>query len=407
MIMKDTLRTIVMSQREELSALETGIGREDAEKADLNAPFATIITGVRRCGKSTLLRQLMGKARTRYYFNFEDPRATNFGVADFPKLDEIFAEEYGKGGCYFFDEIQNVPKWEVFIRRLIDGKRHAIITGSNASLLSRELGTRLTGRHLNVELFPFSFGEFLELKGRAPGAEAFRDYLSNGGFPEYLKTGRTDVLQELLNDIIMRDIAVRYGIRNTRVLKELAVYLLTNVGKEFTYNSLKKTFRLGSINSVISFISHFEDAYLLFTVPRFDYSFRKRVNSPKKIYAVDNGLAGKNSASFSEDKGRLLENAVFTRLRRSGGEVFYFRGEGECDFVVKEGSRITGAIQVCHDLNEENMERETGGLLEAMKKFGLKEGLLLTDSREDELKEGGLRIKVRPAWKWMLENAKK
>ncbi|MBI2530441.1 MAG: ATP-binding protein [Candidatus Diapherotrites archaeon] len=402
MLLKETLRGIVRSQRDSLSGADYGIVREKNRELDLKLPFAMILSGIRRCGKSTLLRQLIKKTNGFYYFNFEDPRAAGFEVSDFQKLNDVFLEEFGRSDYYFFDEIQNVQKWELFVRTMLDNKKHFVITGSNASLLSRELGTRLTGRHLRYELFPFSFAEFLTLKGRKPSHAAFEDYLCKGGFPEYLKSEKAEILQELLNDVIARDVVVRYGLRNLKTVKRIAVFLLTNIGKEFSYNGIKKLFSLGSTNSAIAFISYLEDCYLLFALPKFDYSLKKQLVSLKKIYAIDNGLASVNSASFSSDNGRMLENAVFLGLRRKNQQIFYFREKNECDFLVKEREKITRAIQVCWGLDEDNKEREINGLLEALEKFNLREGLILTNNQEDRLEIKNRHIIVKPVWKWLL-----
>lgn len=402
MILKENLRSIVKSQRDDLALLEEGIEREALKQIDIKIPFALVLSGIRRCGKSTLLRQLMKKVKGFYYFNFEDPRAVNLEISDFQKIDEIFLEEYGKQNYYFFDEVQNLTKWELIVRALLDKKKYVIITGSNASLLSKELGTRLTGRHIRHELFPFSFGEFLTLINEKPSLGSFEEYFTKGGFPEYLKIKRAEILQELFNDIITRDIAVRYKIRNLKIIKEMALYLLTNIGKEFSYNALKKIFNLGSINSAISFVSYFQDSYLLFTIPKFDYSLKKQLINPKKAYSIDNGLSSVNSASFSEDKGKMLENIVFINLRRRYKDIFYFRENRECDFVIKEGTKIKESIQVCYDLNGDNQEREVNGLIESLEKFNLNKGLILTYKQEDELKIKNKKIKILPVWKWLI-----
>ncbi|MFH0818195.1 MAG: ATP-binding protein, partial [Candidatus Micrarchaeota archaeon] len=332
-----------------------------------------------------------------------DPRAANFEAGDFPKLDAAFREEFGASGCYFFDEIQNVPKWELFVRSQLDRGKHFAITGSNASLLSRELGTRLTGRHMRHELFPFSYSEYLAFTSAKAGLGTFNDYFLRGGFPEYLSAGKSEILQELFNDILARDIMVRHGLRSGKALRELAAYLLSNTGKEFSYNSLAKTFSLGSVNTAVAFVSYLEDSYLLFTVPKFDYSLKKQSVNPKKVYSIDNGFSNANSASFSSDKGRMLENLVFLELKRQGGEIFYFRQKGECDFLVRQKGKITAAYQACYELSEDNRAREVSGLAEAMARFGLREGLILTNDGEDELRVSGKTILVKPVWKWLLE----
>jgi len=286
---------------------------------------------------------------------------------------------------------------------MLDRKKKFVITGSNAAMLSRELGTRLTGRHLNYELFPFSFREFLEFRKKKASLEAFGEYLQDGGFPEFLRFKKPSYLQGLFMDIIERDIIVRHGIRNSKALVSMALFLLSNTGKEFSYNSLKNAFSLGSANSAISFVSFLEDAYLLFTLPKFDYSFKKQTVNPKKIYSVDNGLSRANSVSFSDDAGRMLENSVFVELRRNTKDLYYFKKRGECDFLVKTKDGVEKAIQVCYELSEDNKKREIAGLAEAMEEFGLKSGLILTYGQEDHFTVGGKKILVQPVWKWMTE----
>src|SRR3989344_7632204 len=316
MMDKETLRRVVRLQREELLLFERGVEREDTDKIELDAPFAIVLSGIRRCGKSTMLRQLMKKVKGFYYFNFEDSRATGFDIKDFENLDKIFHEEYKDQVYYFFDEIQNIPQWEIFVRRLVDLKEKIIITGSNASLLSKELGTKLTVRHLQIELFPFSFNEFLSIKKEKPSIKSFEEYLYKGGFPEYIKKENPSILHELLLDVVMKDIAARFGIKNTSILNKIAIFLISNVGKEFSYNSIKRAFDVKSVQSVIDYISYFENAYLIFTISRFSYSYKQQQVNPKKVYSIDNGFSYNNSASFSKDNGKMLENIVFLGLRR-------------------------------------------------------------------------------------------
>ncbi len=402
MITKEVLKEIILLQREDIIKSEQGTIREEIVEIKIEDSFALIITGIRRCGKSTFLNQILKNQSKGYYLNLEDPRLEGFELSDFNKVEKIMKDIYGEGGVYFFDEIQNINKWEIFIRYLIDKKEKIVITGSNASLLSKELGTKLTGRHLQLEMFPFSFKEFLAMKKEKPSIESFEKYFVNGGFPEYLKKDQSDILHELLSDVLMRDIAVRFGIKNTIILNKIAIYLISNVGKNFSYNSIKKMFDIKSVQSVIDYISYFENAYLIFTIPRFSYSYKQQQVNPKKVYSIDNGFSYNNSASFSKDKGKMLENIVFLGLRRKFREIFYFQDKNECDFIIKEKEKIIHAIQVCYDLNEDNKNREINGLVSALKEFNLKNGLILTYRQDDEFLIENKEIKVMPVWKWLL-----
>jgi len=403
MILKESLVDAVRSQREKILARDSGVLRENLNKFKLRKGSALIISGIRRCGKSTVLRQLLGGCGKFYYLNLEDPRLDGFELKDFIRVDEIFEEEYGKGGVYFFDEIQNVPSWEKFVRGLVDDKKRVVITGSNASLLSRELGTRLTGRHINRELFPFSYFEYLEFSKLSPSLASYKKYFFDGGFPEFLGDRDNYYLNEILGSVIMRDIAIRYGIKNTNLLRKMAIFLISHVGKEFSYNSLKRILEVASVRSVIDYVSYFEDAYLIFTVPKFSYSYRKQQVNQKKVYSIDNGFSYANSISFSKDLGKMLENQVFLHLRKRYKEIFYFQEKGECDFVFKDRDEVVGCLQVCYELNDDNRDRETGGLVEAMRELGFKKGLILTMGQEDEFVVDGMRVMVVPVWKWLLE----
>ena len=401
MISKEILKNVITSQREFMDNSEQGTLREKNREIKIVDSFALIITGVRRCGKSTLLNQLLKRQKRGYYLNLEDPRLGGFDFSDFNKVEAIMKESYGEGGVYFFDEIQSIPEWERFIRYLVDKKEKVVLTGSNASILSKELGTKLTGRHLSIELFPFSFKEFLNLKKQEPSINSFEEYLTKGGFPEYIKNENPEVLHELLSDIVMKDIAARFGIKNTTILNKIVIYLISHVGKEFSYNSIKKMFEIKSVKSVIDYITFFENAYLVFILPRFSYSYKQQQVNPKKVYSIDNGFSSNNSASFSKDYGKMLENLVFLNLRKKYKNIFYFQEKNECDFVIKEKDKITQAIQVCFDLNEENQNREINGLIDALEKFNLKEGIILTYKQDDEFKLRNKKIKVLPVWQWV------
>lgn len=398
MITLQTLTDVVLRQREFLLSTSAGIPREKFPSVTPIPGVASIITGIRRCGKSTLLRQLIEASPGFSYLNFEDVRLFQFDEGDFAKLDEIFGNNET---VYFFDEIQNIVGWERFVRTMLNQGKKVVITGSNASMLSKELGTKLTGRHIATELFPFSYKEFCSFTQLEPSVETFDRYIGNGGFPEYLRINDPNLLQTLLIDILMRDIIVRNGLRDESLVKELALYLITNAAKEFSFNSLKNLFGSGSVNTIISIINHFEDSYLFFTVQQFDFSYKKRIVAPKKIYSIDTGMLTVNTSSFSSDRGRLLENSVFLHLKRGGGEVFYFKGKRECDFITRSARGEFAAYQVCHDLNNDNLERETSGLVEALGMLQLDTGYLITRNQTDHFTIEGKTVKVLPAWKWM------
>lgn len=400
MFLKSDVEIAFKQQQLLLEGKPTGAWREQLALVTLSKEFVLIITGIRRCGKSTLMQQLISQLnRSVAFFNFEDPRIFGFETTDFVKLDEVIGDN---SLYYFFDEIQNVDNWEIYIRNLHDKQKVICITGSNASLLSRELGTKLTGRNIQIELLPFSFKEYLSFKKIKAEAATFQHYLLEGGFPDYLKTANKEVLQQLFKDIVYRDIIVRHSVRNDKVLMSIALYLISNAGKEFSFTNIKKTFSVGSVNTVIDYISWFEDSYLLFTVPKFSWSLKSVAINPKKVYVIDTGFGDANSLSFSNDTGRLLENAVYLQLRRTYKELYYFREKGECDFVVKEKNKVTNAIQVCAEVSQENLLRELKGLIEALTFFDLEEGIIITMNQEDEIVQDEKKIHVIPAWKWFM-----
>lgn len=419
---KRLLREMILEQKEQFESRDTGVERSWLSRMKRYAalPHVLVISGLRRCGKSTLLAQIR-KAYYKepvYYFNFEDERLSEMTSKDLNDLYELFLELYGEGKVFFLDEIQNVSGWEAFVRRMRDQGFKLFITGSNASLLSREIGTRLTGRYLPVELYPFSFAEFLRFKGHAVGEKPaystkeratlkryFNEYLRKGGLPEFLRYEDRDILKALYDDILYRDIVARYEIKEIKTLRDLSLYLLSNTGAPFSYNRLKTMLGLGSVNTIRSYVEYLENTYLLATISPFSYSVRKQIAGQKKAYGVDNGLLSFISFRFSENRGRFLENLVFVELKRRGQEVYYYKtGDGrEVDFLIKEGPKVKELIQVTQSLGRLGVkEREVGALLQAMKEVGLKRALLLTEEDEMELKESHKAIEVRPIYKWLL-----
>lgn len=379
-----------------------------------DTPFVVIVSGVRRCGKSTLLRTI--KNGQSYYVNFDDERFIDFTVKDFALLYDLLIELFGERDVFLFDEIQNVPGWERFVRRLHDEKKKVYVTGSNATMLSRELGTHLTGRNISLFLYPFSFREFLAFKKHEVGdvrrltpaqrsvlKRYFSEYLEKGGFPEYLSTGKIEYLQSLYQNILYRDIITRYNLPSEKPIKETVYYAASNAGKEISFNTVRKLTGLSSATTVKEYFEYLENSFLLFLTPRYDYSAKKQLYYNKKVYFIDSALARIVGFRPTEDYGRLLENAVYLSLKRTGDEIFFHRETRECDFLVRSGGKITAAIQVTADY-EKNAIRETEGLQEAMKRYGLKKGLILTYDQRGAIERDEAKITIKPVWEWLLEN---
>lgn len=399
MVLKADIEKAYNAQQQLLKADEKNIRRAFLSNYRPDKKHIEVITGIRRCGKSTLMKQIISRHYQKIaYFNFEDSRIFGFHITDFQKLDEVLPAE---ADAYFFDEIQNVDSWEIYIRQLHDRGAKVFITGSNASLLSKELGTRLTGRHLRHDMFPFSYTEFLLFTKQKKAAESCEHYLNVGGFPEYLTAGNPEMLQTLLKDIVMRDIAIRHNIRNTKTLMDITLFLLSNIGKPCSYNSLKKNFGLGSANTAADYLTWLEDAYLIFFLPRFSWSAKNTTVNPRKVYAIDNGMVNANTLSFTEDKGRLLENAVYLYLRQQPYTMYYYREQKECDFVLFENKKCTLLIQVCWEINGDNKLRETEGLLDAMRYFKKNEGTIITFNQRDTLHINGNTIHLVPAFDFL------
>ena len=420
MISKDKLKQTLIEQREAILQKPLGIERTILRLIEKKAklPHVVVLTGLRRSGKSTLLRQLMKKHyndQDFYYISFEDERLFNFKAEDFNIIYETLVELFGEKKTFFIDEIQNITNFESFVRRFYDTGFKFFITGSSAKLLSKEIGTKLTGRHVDIVVKPFSFEEFLISKNfkldkqsifktntRAELKKHFADFLVSGGMPEYVQYRDPEILTRVYEDIVIKDIVARYKVDNVKQLKELYQYLVTTVSQRFSYNSLKKFIKINSANTIKKFIDYLEETFFVSQVNKFDYSLKKQIVNDKKVYVVDNGFVSKISLKFTKDNGWLLENLVFTELKNSG-DVFYHSEKFECDFVVAENKKVKEVVQVCWNLTQTNRERELNGLLEAMDKFKLKTGLILTNDQEEELEVDKRKIVVKPVWKWLLE----
>jgi predicted AAA+ superfamily ATPase len=413
------MKELILEQKKDFETKEEFVPRTLLQdiKQYLPIPHAVIISGLRRSGKSTLLKEIYNtyyQNETIYYFNFEDERLLQFSVDDFNLLYETFIELLGPSTIFFFDEIQVIPQWEAFVRRMYNKGCKFFITGSNSSMLSKEMGTKLTGRSITIALYPFSFKECLLLMDiqpktsihltdeRARLKKEFNLFLEKGGLPEYRKYNNEQMLKDLYDNILYRDVITRYNVSDEKTLKELAFYLFSNYGKEISFNQLKNLFKVGSANTIKNYIDHLENAYLIFTVSKYDPSVKKQMYSKKKVYVIDTGLINLISFQFSKNMGRILENIVFLELKRRDEEVYYYKNKHECDFVIRNNGNITQALQVTQEINDTNKEREIKGLLEALKTFTLNKGMILTYDQEEEIIIEKKTIIIKPIWKWLL-----
>jgi predicted AAA+ superfamily ATPase len=428
MYTQSQLKDIILDQRHLLSLVpEFPISRSKLAEILSFAPASQILItlGVRRSGKSTVMQQIRAQQSEKdFYLNFEDERLTSFSLQDFQTLLDAFIELFDVQKTFYFDEIQNIPGWERFVRRLHDQGNKIYITGSNANLLSRELGTHLTGRYLSFELYPYSFQEYCRAKEHPIKALKYltttekalhnkwlNEYETEGGFPEYLQLLKPDYINMLYESILYRDIITRYKLPNEKPLKELALLLTSHMGKTLTYNNLKKTLGLASGTTVADYCHYLENSYLFFLINRYDVSLKKQMLAPKKAYVIDTTIAKILGFRVSQDKGRFLENIVFLELkRRIKGDIYYHQGKYECDFVLREGGKIFQAIQVTQHLQEKNLaKREQAGLIEAIQDYGLKEGLILTEN-ENRIETVSVdneifTITVQPIWEWLLTSS--
>ncbi|MFY8035860.1 MAG: ATP-binding protein [Cyclobacteriaceae bacterium] len=402
MLLQSQLSEIIDSQAVSFSKKDIGLRRELLQRLTIPDNFALIITGIRRCGKSTLLLQLLHeKFDGAFYLHFEDSRLAGFETDDFNRLNLEIARR--KPPVLFFDEIQILNNWELFIRHKLDEGYKVVITGSNASLLSKELGTKLTGRHISVELFPFSYKEFLSFHKNESNEKSLTEFLHKGGFPEYLKANNGSILNQLLEDILYRDIAVRYAVRNVKTLKQLAVYLLSNIAKPVSATNLTKLFEIKSTSAVLDYFAFLENAYIVQFLPLFSYSLKKQIRNPRKVYSIDLGLFTENSIVFSDENGRRIENAVYLHLRLKWKELYYFQEKKECDFVVFEKGALRQLIQVCYELTPENLERETMGLYHAMDFFKVTSGTIVTFRQKETFQKENKKIEVIPLDEFFLQ----
>ncbi len=410
---KEIIKQLVLEQQELFNQKERIIKRPLQENI-LKSKKIIVITGVRRCGKSTLLKQISKKYHSFFYFNFEDERLLDFTRHDFNTLLEVFLELNSKVKTFFFDEIQEITGWEKFARRLFTNNYKLFITGSNAKLLSSEIATSLTGRNLKIELFPFSFKEFIQFKKiplkdtyqtkeKAKISSLFEEYFNLGGFPEVAITKDKQELIEIYQDVLIKDILVRFRIKDSKEFRELSLFLISNISKRVSFNNIKNLLKFSNTSKVKNYMDFLTQAYLFFPLFLYNSSVKRQIINKRKIYAIDTGIINSIAFQTSKNAGSILENIVFLELKRKQKDIFYYSDKKECDFVIRTGTKITHAIQVSYEMsNPKTRQREIEGLMEALDRFNLNSGFIITKSEEKTIEYEEKKIKIIPITKFLM-----
>ncbi len=414
--------------------LKTGILRRLKIKRVVGK--ATVMVGVRRCGKTTYLYQVMERLsvegvsrKNMLYVDFFDDRLHNLSQEGIGLITEAYYSIYpekknSEKAYYFFDEIQMVEGWESYVSRLLRSENCEIfLTGSSSRMLSKEIATQMRGRSLSWELFPFSFVEFLDavgINGEAPYSgkkrlmiqKAFDEYWEKGGFPEVMNADRmlrVKIHQEYFQTVLFRDIIERHDASHPRGVTDLAHRLIDNIASLYSVNSLTGYLKtLGhkvSKSAVSDCMEWFEDAYFLFTVWIFDASLARRKTNPKKIYCIDHAFALSCASGILINSGHLFENLVFTALRRLSSDIYYYKTKSgrEVDFIVILPDRTRMLVQACESMVEpQTRKRETTALKEAMAELGMDSGIIVTRREEDEIEIEYGKIAVMPVWRFLL-----
>jgi len=422
----DEIYKVILDQREELPFLveDDFVMRPEADLISLDNKQAQVVIGVRRSGKSTLCHMALLRSGVTYgYVNFDDDRLATLTVEDLNSVLEGIYRVYGNDVKHiFFDEIQNVEGWHLFVNRLLRQGLHIVITGSNAKLLSSELSTHLTGRYNEIRLYPFSFRDYCAYKNVVIDTPTTKniailkntldEYLMEGGFPELgTINDKRGYVGSLIDAIITKDIMRRFRIKNGSGLKTLANHIINNAGQMVNMAELVETFKIGTDKTIRNYLDYLAQAFLMVPLTKFSYKSSERLRNGK-AYVVDTGmLTYRNDNLSSENFGWRLENVVLLELLRRNAptrrDVFYYRPTSrsrEVDFVVSERGQVQELIQVAYDIsNPKTLSRELVSLVEASNKTGCKNLTLVacTNSRKETV--DNVEINVVSAYEWLLK----
>ncbi len=412
--------------------------KEKIVKRDLSIPInpelkkAVTIIGPRRSGKTYLLLSQFQRIHNapKIFFPLDDDRIYPPTLNDLDISLKVLKELYPDSAArpyLFFDEIQEVPKWELFIKRVVERESALVyVTGSSSRLLSKEIATELRGRTITYELFPFNFKEIMRINGLH--AEKFittseeskikklvKDYLTFGGFPEVvLKEEKRKILTEYADIMFYRDFVERYRVKNLRVARVFFNLLFNSFAKGISVNKIFNFMKSQGIktsrNMLYNYLEYLHDAYLIFPLRKFSYSLKEIEQTVPKMYSIDNGLTSVFNTEFQENIGRLMENAVFIEMRKNGlvenKDIFYYKTTDgkEADFAIKEGSHFKQLIQVCYDISDiSTKEREIKGLFKASEELKCNNLLVITWNYDGEETVDEKKIIYLPLWKWFLK----
>ena len=418
------IRKIVLRHKEEKEKyyLKSYIERKTPgfDRNLLPSNLIKIITGPRRAGKSVFAFLIL-KDKHFGYLNFDDENLLK--IDDYDELLEGIISVYGEIKYLFFDEIQNLPKWELFVNKLHRRGYNLILTGSNSNLLSKELGTALTGRYIAFEIFPFSFREFLKAEDITYNIELMTleqkglilnkvsTYLHQGGFPEIImdKIDHRVYLKFLFDALLFKDVVKRYNLKYPSLIDNFSLYLISEFTSEYTYNSLKDNLNFRSVNTVQKYLHHLEEAYIFFSLNRYSNKYKEQIKTSKKIYIIDNGYISAKAFQLSPNYGRLMENSVFLELIRKGYkpnfELFYYKSKNnkEIDFVLKKGLTVESLIQVSYEINHiKTKKREINALLESGQELNCNNLIIITYDYEAEEIHSDRKIIFIPLWRWLI-----
>lgn len=390
----------------------------------LGSNLVKVVLGPRRAGKSVFSFMLL-RDRPFMYFNFDEEILTSIGGVSTDELMKELHAVYGKTKTILFDEVQNLPNWELFVNRLQRERYNLIITGSNARMFSKELATALTGRHIPIEILPFDFKEYLLSKDFHMDPEygslspehgellkLMDGYLTNGGFPEVVVNNLDpkDYLAVLFDSLVFEDVVKRHKVKFSTQIGNLGSHLMNNFASLYSLRKLQNILDLKSVTTTEKYVSYLEEAYLIFSLLRYSAKSVERIKSPKKVYTVDNGFIIAKAIQFSPDKGKLLENLVFVEMVKKGlkpkSELFYYktRNDREVDFVVKKGTKVVELIQTVYEVsNQIVLQREIKALVEASEELETKKLVVLTWDEKRDIRQNGVIIGLTPVWQWLLE----